>query len=130
MALALFRDVQVMLLPFTGQAKPEVMEYCRSAGLTVTVESTLDPYVKDLNAIYLNGAETAAHTQLLMERGLVKVKVDEQLLQSLRADCVILDPMQRSQPLIADSGDARWAGYRQAENGLFVRMALLLNILG
>jgi aspartate carbamoyltransferase catalytic subunit len=130
MALALFRDVQVMLLPFTGQAQPEVLEYCRSAGLTISVESTLDDYAQDLNAIYLNGAETAAHAQLLVERGLVKVKVDEQLLQSLRADCVILDPMQRSQPLIADSGDARWAGYRQAENGLFVRMALLRGLLG
>ena len=129
-ALALFRDVQVILLPFTGQAKPEVIEHCRGAGLTITVESTLDPHAQDLNAIYLNGAETAAHTQLLVERGLVKVKVDEQLLQSLRPDCVILDPMQRSQPLISDSGDARWAGYRQAENGLFVRMAVLINILG
>ena len=129
MALALFRDVQVMLVPFTGQAKPEVLEYCRSAGLTISVESTLDHHAQDLNAIYLNGAETAAHAQLLVERGLVKVKVDEQLLRSLRADCVILDPMQRSQPLIADSGDARWAGYRQAENGLFVRMALLMRML-
>ncbi len=129
MALTLFRDVQVILVPFTGRAKPAVLEYCRNAGLTISVETTLDPFAPDLNALYLNGAETAAHAQLLEDRGLVKVKVDEELLRSLRTDCVILDPMQRSQPLIADSGDARWAGYRQAENGLFVRMALLLGIL-
>ena len=85
---------------------------------------------QELNAIYLNGAETAAHAQLVMAHNLVNVKIDQHLLQALRPDCVILDPMQRTEPLITNNGDSRWAGYRQAENGLFVRMALLLNMLG
>ena len=129
MTLALYRDVQVMLIPFTGQANPEILEYCLGAGVTVSVESSLTPFAGELDAIYLNGAETAAHTQLVMGRNLAKVKVDRPLLQMLRSDCVILDPMQRSEPLITDNCDSRWAGYRQAENGLFVRMAILLKIL-
>jgi aspartate carbamoyltransferase catalytic subunit len=128
-ALALYRNVQVALVPCTGGANSEVLAYCREAGMKVTVESCLDSLAQELDAIYLNGAETAAHTQLIMDRNLAKVKVDRSLLQKLRPDCIILDPMQRSEPLITDNGDSRWAGYRQAENGLFVRMAVLLRLL-
>ena len=130
MALALFRDVQVILVPFTGQANPEVLKSCQDAGMTVTVESALAPFAQELDAVYLNGAETAAHAQLVLARNLATVRIDQQLLQLLRRNCVILDPMQRTEPLITNNADSRWAGYRQAENGLFVRMALLLNLLG
>ena len=98
--------------------------------MTVSFESSLTPFAQELDAIYLNGAETAAHAQLVMTHNLVKVKIDQRLLQALRPDCVILDPMQRSEPLITSNGDSRWAGYRQAENGLLVRMALLMKMLG
>ena len=128
-ALALYQDVHVMLFPFAGQVSPEVMEFCREAGMTVSVESSLTPFTQDLNAIYLNGAETPAHAQLVAARNLVKVKIDHDVLRALRSDCIILDPMQRTKPLITDNGDSRWAGYRQAENGLFVRMAVLLQML-
>ena len=60
---------------------------------------------------------------------LANVKVDTALLQELKPDCVIMDPMQRTEPLISKNSDTRWAGYRQAENGLFVRMAVLKQIL-
>ena len=130
LALAMYRDVQAVLCPFTGQPDPDVLEYCQAAGMTIRVEQTLMPFADQLDAVYLNGAETAAHMQLLRARNLVKVKIDQELMGLLKPSCVILDPMQRTEPLITDNADARWAGYRQAENGLFVRMALLLKLLG
>mgnify|MGYP001219624300 CR=1 FL=1 len=129
-ALAAYRDVQVLLFPFSGEVRPDILEYCRDSGMTVGVESSLMPFARELHAVYLSGAETAAHAQLVMAHKLDSVKVDEELLRELSPDCVIMDPMQRTRPLISDSTDARWAGYRQAENGLFVRMAVLLQILG
>jgi aspartate carbamoyltransferase catalytic subunit len=130
MALTLYRDVQVMLFPFSGQANPQVLSLCRDAGMTVRVESSLEPFIKEVDAIYLNGAETASHSQLVMSHNLVRVKIDQRVLQELRPDCIILDPMQNTEPLLTNKGDSRWAGYRQAENGLFVRMAVLLQMLG
>ncbi len=130
MALAMYRDVQVVLCPFTGQPNPDVLDYCQSAGMTIRVEQSLTPFADQLDAVYLNGAETAAHMQLLRARNLVTVKIDRELMGLLKPSCVILDPMQRTEPLITDNADARWAGYRQAENGLFVRMALLTKLLG
>jgi aspartate carbamoyltransferase catalytic subunit len=130
MALTLYRDVKVLLFPFSGQASPEVLEYCRNSGMDVSVESSIMPFARELNSLYLNGAETAAHSQLVMAHDLANVKVDDELLRELGPGCVIMDPMQRTEPLISDNTDSRWAGYRQAENGLFVRMAVLLQVLG
>jgi len=98
--------------------------------LAVSVESSIQPFAQTLDCVYLNGAATAAHSQLVADRNLVSVKIDEELLESLKPNCIIMDPMQRTTPLMSDTTDPRWAGYRQAENGLYVRMALLLHILG
>lgn len=130
LAMALYNDVRVLLFPFSGQPKPEVTEYCQAAGLAVSVESSIKPFAQQLDAVYLNGAETAAHSQLVAAHNLASVKVDEELLQELKPNCVIMDPMQRTEPLMSDHIDTRWAGYRQAENGLFIRMSMLLQILG
>ncbi|MCI0794897.1 MAG: hypothetical protein J4O03_15645 [Chloroflexi bacterium] len=130
MALTRYENVQVKLVPITGAVNPEVLEYCQDTGVTMSQESSLTPFASELDAIYVNGAETALHTQLMLSRDLVNVKIDEELLQRLTPNCVILDPMQRSEPLITCNGDHRLAGYRQAENGLFVRMALLQLLMG
>lgn len=129
-ALALCRDTKVLLFPFSGNANPEVLDYCKSAGLKVTIESSILPFAGHLDAVYLNGAETAAHAQLVAAHNLAKVRVDDALLAELKPDCIIMDPMQRTEPLITDHTDSRWAGYRQAENGLFIRMAILARMLG
>ena len=129
MALALYQNVQVLLFPFSGQARPEVIEYCRDSEMAVSVESSIMPFAEELDALYLAGAETAAHTQLVMAHNLATVRVDDALLRELKPDCIIMDPMQRTEPLLSDNTDSRWAGYRQAENGLFVRMAVLLQML-
>ena len=127
--LAQFRDVEVILVPFTGQGSPEVLSYCESAGLKVRIEASVAPFARELDAVYVNGADTAAHARLMLDRGLSKERIDQQLLQELRKDCIILDPMQRSESLVTCVKDQRWAGYRQAENGLYVRMALLSQML-
>ena len=97
--LAQFRDVKVILVPFTGKANPNVFTYCETAGMKIGVESSLAPLAKELDAVYVNGADTTAHTQLMIDRGLDKEKIDHRLLQELRQDCLILDPMQRSESL-------------------------------
>ena len=51
-------------------------------------------------------------------------------MSSLRPNCIILDPMQRSGDFAVEVQDQRLAFYRQAENALFVRMALLSHMLG
>jgi aspartate carbamoyltransferase catalytic subunit len=93
------------------------------------IESSIERFAKEFDAVYLNGSQVAAHAQLVEAQNLAPVKIDDALIEQLNPDCVILDPQQRTGPLMAENMDARWAGYRQAENGLYVRMALLLTML-
>jgi aspartate carbamoyltransferase catalytic subunit len=127
--LAQFRDVEVILVPFTGKGSPEVLSYCEGAGMKVRVEASITPFARELDAVYVNGADTAAHARIMLDRGLTRERIDQHLLQELSKDCIILDPMQRSESLVTCVKDDRWAGYRQAENGLYIRMALLAQML-
>ena len=122
--LALFDDVRVTLVPFSGRVDPEVVSYCEERGLTFQTTDDVEA-VRQVDAIYLNGPRTVAHVQLLKSRDAFSLRVDEEFMASLRPHCVILDPMQRSGDFDFDVRDERLAFYRQAENALFLRMALL-----
>ena len=47
----------------------------------------------------------------------------------LNPECVVLDPMQRSGDVSVEIQDTRLAFYRQSENSIFVRMAVLIENL-
>ena len=126
--LALFDGVSATLIPFSGNLDPEVIDYCESRGVALTVESDIEA-VADADAIYLNGPRTVAHAQLLRSRGSFNLRIDEQFMSRLKPHCVILDPMQRSGDFAVDVQDERLAHYRQAENALFVRMAVVSRLL-
>ena len=85
---------------------------------------------READAIYLNAPRTVAHAQLLRSRGYMTVRIDAEFMSMLKPGCVILDPMQRGGDFPIEVQDERLAFYRQAENGLFARMALLSHMLG
>lgn len=127
--LALFSDVRVTLLPISGQAAPEVVNYCEDRGMHLVTATGLET-VRDVDAIYLNGPRTPEHAALLRSRDSFNLKIDSEFMSMLRPHCVILDPMQRSGGFAVEVQDPRLAFYRQAENALFIRMALLEQMLG
>ena len=137
MGLAMFEGVGVTLIPLSGRADPDVVEYCESRGMRLKTETDLEA-TREADAIYLNAPRTVAHAQLLRSRGYMTVRIDRgstRLLHSpcmsmLKPGCVILDPMQRGGDFPIEVQDERLAFYRQAENGLFARMALLSHMLG
>ena len=126
--LALFDGVRVTLMPLSGQAEPDVVSYCEERGLSLS--TVTDPEVlREVDAIYLNGPRTLAHAQLLRSRGALNLRIDRDFMSTLKPHCVILDPMQRSGDFDIETKDPRLAFYRQAENALLARMALLSQML-
>ena len=123
-ALALFDNVRVTLIPFSGQVDPEVAAYCKERGTELISEKALDA-VADVDAIYINGPRTVAHVQLLKSRNAFNLRIDKEFMSMLKPHCVILDPMQRSGDFAVEVQDSRLAFYRQAENALFVRMGVV-----
>ena len=127
--LALFNDVKVTLIPFSGQVDPGVQSYCEGRGMEFTSDAGIEA-VGQVDAIYLNAPRTVAHVQLLKSRDAFNLRIDKELMSRLRDHCVILDPMQRSGDFAIEVEDKRLAFYRQAENALLMRMALLSQMLG
>lgn len=127
--LALFDNVKVTLIPFSGQVDPQVIDYCKNRGTKLVTKKNIEA-VADVDAIYLNGPRTLGHAQLLRSRNSFNLRIDESFMSILRPQCVILDPMQRSGDFAVEVRDRRLAFYRQSENALFVRMAVLCQTLG
>ena len=127
--LSMFKDVRVTLIPFSGHVDPEVVAYCEGRGMELITETEIEA-VRGMDAIYLNGPRTLAHVQLLRSRNSFNLRIDEEFMSLLKPHCVILDPMQRSGDFAVEVQDRRLAFYRQSENALFVRMAVLSHALG
>lgn len=126
--LALFNNIKVTLIPMSGQVDPEVTAYCESKGVTFVTEKSLEA-VRDVDAIYLNAPRTVAHVQLLKSRSPIDLRIDQQFMGTLKSHCIVMDPMQRSGDFSVEVHDDRLAFYRQSENALIVRMAVLAQIL-
>ena len=127
MGLAMYDGVKVKLVALSGQVDPDVAAYCNDNG--VELETAGVEALEQVDAIYLNAPRTVAHAELLKARGALNVRIDQEFMSKLQPRCVILDPMQRSGDFAIETQDDRLAFYRQAENALFVRMALLRDML-
>lgn len=127
--LSMFNNIKVTLLPFSGQVDPDIEARCKSAGMDIETVSELED-LSDADVIYLNGPRTEAHLKLLRSRDSFNLRIDSEFMANLKDNCIIMDPMQRSGDFVIDVQDKRLGYYRQAENGLFVRMAVLAQTLG
>ena len=128
--LAMFKGVEAVLVPFSGLPPAEVAEYCAARGVkTRTAESAAEA-AAGADAVYLNGPRTAAHMQILRNRGRGRLAIDRDFMDALKPGCIVMDPMQRSGDFIIETDDPRIAFYRQAENALYARMGVLADMFG
>ena len=125
--LALFDDISVTLIASSGGVDPDVLNYCRQRGMCVSLENDLDT-LQAADAIYLNAPRTVAHARLLRSRGALSLRIDGDFMAKLKSHCVIMDPMQRSGDFAVEVEDDRLAFYRQSENALIMRMAILADM--
>lgn len=127
--LAFFDGVRVSLVPASGGVDPDALRECEGAGMNVSVEQGIDA-AYEADAIYLNAPRTVAHAQLLRSRGMLNLRIDADFMSRLKRRCVIMDPMQRSGDFAIEAQDERLGFYRQSENALVMRMAVLAHLLG
>ena len=127
--LSMYDGVRVLMMPVSGGVDPKLVEYCESNGVTMTQVESVES-LREADAIYLNGPRTMAHVRLLRSRGVLDLRIDEEFMARLQSHCVVLDPMQHSGDFPIEVQDDRLAFYRQSENALYVRMAVLSRLLG
>ena len=125
--LALFENVSVTLVPVSGGIDPEVLSQCREQGMCISIEGDVEA-LQTVDAIYLNAPRTLAHVQLLRSRGAFNLRIDSDFMASIKPHCIVMDPMQRSGDFTVEVEDDRLAFYRQSENALVMRMAILADM--
>ena len=126
--LALFNDLTLYLVsPQLLRMRDEVRSYLERSGAHIEEVRDLRAIGADLDVVYLTRAhsERLQHAQRF-ESDAGNYAVDAELLETMPSTARILHPLPRGPELPPElDADPRVACFRQAANGLFVRMALL-----
>jgi aspartate carbamoyltransferase catalytic subunit len=126
--LALFPGLKLYLVsPQLLRMREEVREHLTRSGVQIEEVRDLRAVADDLDVVYLTRAhsERLEHAQRF-EGDTGTYAIDANLLAKLPAGARVLHPLPRGPELPPDlDADPRIACFRQAANGLYVRMALL-----
>ena len=126
--LAKFERIKMFFVsPPELQMKPDILEYLDEHGVGYEVETDIKRVVSEVDVVY--------QTRIRPERvrdvaSLLRFAIDSALVQRMKKDALILHPLPRTVELDKSvDSDPRALYFRQARNGLFVRMALLTMLL-
>ena len=126
--LAKFERVKMFFVsPPETQMKPDILAYLEEHGVQYEPVSDLDRVVGEVDVIY----QTRIRPERLCDRAALKrYAIDSSVVRHMKPDALILHPLPRTVELDKSvDDDPRALYFRQAKNGLYVRMALLTMLL-
>lgn len=126
--LAKFERVKIYFVsPPELQMKSDILQYLDRHGVKYELESDIDRVVGEVDVVY--------QTRIRPDRlppvsGQHRYAINSSVLERMRPDALILHPLPRTVELDKTvDDDPRALYFRQAANGLFIRMALLTMLL-
>jgi aspartate carbamoyltransferase catalytic subunit len=128
--LAKFERVKIFFVaPPALQMKPDILDYLEEHGVRYELESDLNRVIGEVDVVYL----TRIHPERMQNHdrsSLASFAVDLSVVQQMKPNALILHPLPRTAELDKSvDDDPRALYFRQARNGLYVRMALLTMLL-
>jgi len=126
--LAKFERVKMFFVsPPELQMKPDILQYLDEHGVRYEVESEIDRVIGEVDVVY----QTRIRPDRVRDLGNIKrYAIDSAVLQRMKPDAMILHPLPRTVEIDRSvDADPRALYFRQARNGLYVRMALLTMVL-
>ncbi|KAL0857197.1 hypothetical protein Bca101_062351 [Brassica carinata] len=131
--LAKFKDVKIYFVsPEIVKMKDDIKDYLTSNGVEWEESSDLMEVASKCDVVYQTRIQRERFGERLdlYEAARGKYIVDKALLGVMQKNAVIMHPLPRLDEITADvDADPRAAYFRQAKNGLFIRMALLKLLL-
>ena len=126
--LAKFDRVKIYFVaPPALQMKQDILQYLDRHNVRYELESDLNKVVGEVDVVYQTRIrpESVAGSPILKQYA-----IDSTVLQYMKQDALILHPLPRTVELDKSvDADPRAMYFRQATNGLYVRMALLTMLL-
>lgn len=131
-ALSLFKTKMVFIAPQQLQMPKEVVEACTSMGAKISFETDLEKAIEAVDVLYVTRIQKERFPDPEEYNKVVGIyKVNEKLLEKAKEEMVILHPLPRVYEIAPEVDTTKHAAYfRQAFNGVPVRMALLALVAG
>nr|QKY14858.1 aspartate carbamoyltransferase (PYR) [Polytomella parva] len=128
MLLSMYKNVEIYFVsPPVVNMRNDIKEFLTSHGVQWRESSDLREVAAEVDVLYQTRIQKERFTDLAeyaAARG--KYIVDAPLMKLMRKDAVVMHPLPRVDEIHVEvDNDPRAAYFRQAKNGLFVRMALL-----
>lgn len=132
--LGKFSGVKIIFIaPLGLEIKEDIKEYLARHGVEYYEENDLNSNLPKADIVYA----TRIQKERIKDSDLFNTregfKINETNLQLIRKDARLMHPLPHvdeiSLPIEVEQKDARVAYFRQAENGLYIRMALLAHLL-
>jgi aspartate carbamoyltransferase catalytic subunit len=126
--LAKFDRVKIFFVsPPELQMKPDILQYLERHGVRYELRNEIDGVLGEVGVVY----QTRIRPQRAADAGgNLRYAIDSSVLRQMRQDAMILHPLPRTVELDKTvDADPRAMYFRQAANGLYVRMALLTMLM-
>jgi aspartate carbamoyltransferase catalytic subunit len=131
--LALYQDIQITFVaPPAVSMRDDIKEYLQGRGVAFREESDLRAVLPDCDVVYQTRIQKERFADRPADYEAVRgiYVIDREAMELLPRAAIVMHPLPRVdeiQPEVDD--DPRAAYFRQAANGVFVRMALLKLLL-
>jgi len=132
--LSKFRDVKIYFVaPPLLKMKEDILEHLREHHVWFTEESALDKVLPEVDVVYQTRVQKERFGDRIADyekcRGVYVI--NSETLRLMKPKSIIMHPLPRLDEITMEvDADPRAAYFRQAQNGLYVRMALLSMVLG
>jgi len=131
--LSKFNDIKMYFVaPPLLKMKEDILEHLQEHGSWFTEETTLDHVLPEVDVVYQTRVQKERFGDRIADyescRGIYVI--DQNSLRFIKPNAIIMHPLPRLEEISMEvDQDRRAAYFRQAQNGLFVRMALLTVLL-
>lgn len=133
--LGKFDDNQIHFVsPDNLRMGADIKEYLDRRNVNYREENDLNKILPDVDVVYMTRIQKERISIEDYDKARGKYVINQDNLNLVRKDARIMHPLPHVEeidlPLSIEENDERIAYFRQAENGLYIRMALLDHILG
>ena len=132
--LGKFKDNEVIFIsPENLKIGEDIKEYLTRHNVIFREEENLEKILPDIDVIYMTRIQKERITSEEYEKANGKYVINMSNLSMLKDTSRIMHPLPKINeidiPIEVEENDKRIAYFRQAENGLYIRMALLLHLI-
>ncbi|HEX5410915.1 MAG TPA: aspartate carbamoyltransferase [Terriglobia bacterium] len=131
--LSKFKDIKMYFVaPPLLKMKEDILEHLKERGSWFSEETTLDRVLPEVDVVYQTRVQKERFGDRIADyescRGIYVI--NQNSLRLMKPNAIIMHPLPRLEEISMEvDQDRRAAYFRQAQNGLFVRMALLTALL-